>query len=48
MRGVQYGRREIFDLTIDEVVMGDDPPRSVPVIEMARAGCLIVKPPLED
>jgi Trypsin-like peptidase domain len=36
----------IFDLAIDEVQMGSGPPRTVPVIHMARAGHVVVKPPL--
>jgi Trypsin-like peptidase domain len=37
---------EIFELAIDDVDMGDGPPRSVPVLEIARAGHIIVRPPL--
>jgi hypothetical protein len=37
---------EIFALTIDDVVMNDQPSRSVRIIEMARAGHIIVSPPL--
>jgi trypsin-like peptidase len=37
---------EIFQLAIDDVVMGTEPARRVPVIEMERAGYILVKPPL--
>jgi len=37
---------EIFQLTIDDVILGSRSPASVPVIEMARAGHIIVSPPL--
>jgi hypothetical protein len=38
---------EIFVLTIDDVVMDNQPARSIPVVEIARAGHIIVMPPLE-
>lgn len=34
---------EIFELAIDDVQMGSEPPRRVPVAEIARAGHIIVK-----
>ena len=37
---------EIFDLTVDDAVIGEGPPRSIPVIEIARAGGILVRPPL--
>jgi Trypsin-like peptidase domain len=37
---------EVFDLTIDDVIMDNQAARSVRVIEMARAGHIVVKPPL--
>jgi hypothetical protein len=37
---------EIFQLKIDDVILGNAAPASVPVIEMARAGAIIVNPPL--
>ena len=37
---------EIFQLAIDDVAMGTEPPRRVPLIEIARAGYIVVKPPL--
>jgi hypothetical protein len=37
---------EIFNLTIEDVVMGSAPPRSVPISEIIRAGHISVVPPL--
>jgi hypothetical protein len=37
---------EIFDLTIDDVAMNNQPAQSVSIIEMARAGHVVVRPPL--
>lgn len=37
---------EIFSLTIEGVSMGSEPPRSVPLIDITRAGHIIVSPPL--
>lgn len=37
---------EILDLTIDDVIVDNQPPRSVSVIDLARAGHIIVSPPL--
>jgi hypothetical protein len=34
---------EILELVVDDVQMGTEPPRSVPVAEIARAGHIIVK-----
>jgi len=34
---------EIFELAIDDVQMGPETPRRVPVAEIARAGHIIVK-----
>jgi len=39
---------EIFDLTVDDVVMDQQPPRSVRLIEMVRAGHIVVSPPFQD
>lgn len=38
---------EILDLTIDDVVMDRPPSRSVKIIEMARAGHVLVNPPIQ-
>jgi hypothetical protein len=38
--------KPIFDLRIDDVVMNDQPAQSVPIIEMARAGHIVVCPSL--
>jgi Trypsin-like peptidase domain len=37
---------EIFALTVDDVAMDGHPPRSTPVLEIARAGHIVVEPPL--
>jgi hypothetical protein len=37
---------EIFSLTIEDVSMGSEPPRSVPISEIIRAGHISVSPPL--
>jgi hypothetical protein len=37
---------EIFNLTIEDVVMGSAPPRTVPISEIIRAGHISVIPPL--
>ena len=37
---------EIFQLVIDDVAIGDAPPRSVPVIDLAHLGFMNVAPPL--
>ena len=37
---------EIFQLRIDDVILGNASPASVPVMEMARAGHILVSPPL--
>jgi len=37
---------EIFSLTIEGVSMGSEPPRSVPISEIIRAGHISVSPPL--
>jgi len=34
---------EIFELVVDDVRMGSEPPRSVPVAEIARAGHIVVR-----
>lgn len=39
---------EVFSLQLDDVILGDEPARSVPIIDIARTGAILVDPKLED